>query len=78
MATESLVSNVVGIPARDVWRLLGISGSHFYGLLKTGRFGPEARRMGRAKRYDRDEVLAWFRAGCPCRSRWQTMREGGR
>ena len=68
----------VGLDAAEVSALLGISQSHFFGLLRTGRFGPEARRLGRAKRYDRDEVLAWFRAGCPARARWQAMRGGGR
>ena len=68
----------VGLDAAEVSALLGISQSHFFGLLRTGRFGPEARRLGRAKRYDRDEVVAWFRAGCPARSRWQAMRGGGR
>ena len=68
----------VGVDAAEVSALLGISQSHFFGLLRTGRFGPEARRLGRAKRYDRDEVLAWFRAGCPARPRWQAMRGGGR
>ena len=68
----------VGLDAAEVSALLGISQSHFFGLLRTGRFGPEARRLGRAKRYDRDEVLAWFRAGCPARSRWQATRGGGR
>ena len=79
MPAESLTQAVpIGIDAHGVATLLGISQSHFFGLLRTGRFGPEARRLGRAKRYDRDEVLAWFRAGCPARSRWQTMRGGER
>ena len=68
----------VGLDAAEVSALLGISQSHFFGLLRTGRFGPEPRRLGRAKRYDRDEVVAWFRAGCPARSRWQAVRGGGR
>ena len=57
----------IGIDAHGVATLLGISESHFFALLRTGRFGPQARRLGRAKRYDREEVLAWFRAGCPAR-----------
>jgi predicted DNA-binding transcriptional regulator AlpA len=77
-AESSTQADPIGIDAHTVARLLGISQSHFFGLLRTGRFGPEARRLGRAKRYDRDEVLAWFRAGCPARSRWQAMRGGGR
>jgi predicted DNA-binding transcriptional regulator AlpA len=70
-------TDAVGIDARAVATLLGISVSHFFALQRTGRFGPQARRLGRAKRYDRDEVLTWFRAGCPARARWQAM-QGGR
>ncbi len=72
-----ILTDHVGIDARGVAGLLGISESHFFALLRTGRFGPRARRLGRAKRYDRDEVLAWFRADCPPRERWQAMRRGG-
>jgi predicted DNA-binding transcriptional regulator AlpA len=64
----------IGIDAAGVAQLLGISESHFFALLKTGRFGPEARRLGRAKRYSRSEVLAWFEAGCPSRARWQAAK----
>lgn len=62
------------LTAAQTARLLGISESHLYDLLKEGRFGPEPKRLGRARRFDRDEVLAWFRAGCPNRARWQAMQ----
>ena len=64
-----------GLTAAETALLLGISESHLYDLMKEGRFGPEPRRMGRARRFDRDEVLAWFRAGCPTRARWQVMQQ---
>jgi len=80
MSDNHLIASVepIGLDAAGVAALLGISQSHFFGLLRTGRFGPEPRRLGRAKRYDRDEVLAWFRAGCQARARWQAMQGGGR
>lgn len=68
----------IGLDAAHVSAVLGISQSHFFALLRSGRFGPQARRLGRAKRYDREEVLTWFRAGCPSRARWRAMRGGGR
>ena len=77
MPAESFQADSVGIDAHGVAALLGISESHFFALLRSGRFGPQARRLGRARRYDREEVLTWFRAGCPARSRWQAMRGGG-
>jgi predicted DNA-binding transcriptional regulator AlpA len=58
MPAESLTQAVpIGIDAHGVATLLGISQSHFFGLLRAGRFGPEARRLGRAKRYDRIERI---------------------
>ena len=71
MPAKSLATSdfSIGIDAAQVSALLGISQSHFFALVRTGRFGPEPRRLGRAKRYDRDEVVAWFKAGCPARGR---------
>jgi hypothetical protein len=33
-------------------------------------------RMGRAVRWSRQELVEWFNAGSPARSRWQGMRTG--
>jgi excisionase family DNA binding protein len=84
-STPNPTSSAVGDPiiescaltAAQAARLLGISESHLYDLMKEGRFGPEPKRMGRARRFDRAEVLAWFRAGCPTRARWQALQQRG-
>ena len=68
----------IGLTAADAAVLLGISESHFYCLHKTGRLGPLPVRMGRAVRWSRQELVEWFNAGSPARSRWQGMRTGVR
>ena len=72
--TAPAPADVMGLDAAGVARVLGISSSHFFVLLKTGRFGPTPRRLGRAVRYDADEVRAWFKAGCPARHKWEVVR----
>ncbi len=68
----------LGLTAADAATLLGVSESHFYSLHKTGRLGPLPVRMGRAVRWPRQELVEWFHAGSPPRSRWQAMRRGNR
>jgi len=72
MRSESL-----GISAAEASALLGVSESHFYCLHKTGRLGPLPVRMGRAVRWSRQELVNWFNAGSPPRSRWQAIKRNG-
>ena len=69
-------AEAIGLTAADAAALLGISESHFYCLHKTGRLGPLPVRMGRAVRWSRQELIEWFNAGSPPRSRWIAMRQG--
>jgi predicted DNA-binding transcriptional regulator AlpA len=69
-------AEAIGLSAADAAALLGISESHFYCLHKTGRLGPLPVRMGRAVRWSRQELIEWFNAGSPPRSRWIAMRQG--
>lgn len=64
----------IAIPLAEVAQLLSVSASHLSNLIKQGKFGPAATRIGRAVRYDREEVIDWFKAGCPARHRWQAMQ----
>ena len=64
----------IGLCAADAAALLGVSESHFYCLLKTGRLGPKPVRMGRAVRWSRQELIDWFNAGSPPRNRWEIIR----
>jgi len=47
------------------------------GFLKDWRAGrtPAPIRLGRSVRWDESELDAWIAAGCPCRERWETMKE---
>lgn len=62
---------------RQVAELLGISIAHVSKLLSSGRI-PGPRRLGRAVRWDLDELRHWSASGCPSRSRWDVIRKGGR
>jgi excisionase family DNA binding protein len=64
----------LGLSAAEAAALLGVSESHFYCLHRTGRLGPLPVRMGRAVRWSRKELVDWFEAGSPSRSRWLAMR----
>jgi excisionase family DNA binding protein len=64
----------LGLSAAEAAALLGVSESHFYSLHRTGRLGPLPVRMGRAVRWSRKELVDWFEAGSPSRSRWLALR----
>ena len=66
----------LGLNATDAARLLGISRAHFWKLYSSGRT-PRPRRLGRRTVWSRDELLAWFDAGCPAYNPWQAVRKEG-
>ena len=68
----------IGLTAAEAAALLGVSESHFYTLHKSERLGPLPVRMGRAVRWPRQELIDWFNAGSPPRSRWQALRHSPR
>jgi excisionase family DNA binding protein len=53
--------------------LVGISRAHLHRLRAAGRF-PEAVRLGRALRFDRQELVEWVQAKCPDLAVWRAMR----
>ena len=65
------------VDAKDAAALLGISRAHLHNLRSSGRI-PKPERLGRAVRWSVEELLAWSRAGCPARDRWETLRESSR
>jgi excisionase family DNA binding protein len=74
MGNAAAPGDVLGLDHAGAARLLGISDSHFFALLKSGRIGPTPKRLGRAVRWDRRELESWFAAGCPNRERWTAQR----
>ena len=56
-----------------VAEFLGISERYVWKLNSSGRL-PLPVRLGGATRWVRSELLAWIDAGCPGRSKWETMK----
>ncbi len=61
------------IDAEEVARLLHVSRSTFYSLDASGRV-PRGVKLGRLRRWSRNELCAWIAEGCPPRVRWEAMR----
>ncbi len=53
---------------REVCCLLDISRALFWQMVADGRFGPLAVKMGRCKRWRRNDVERWVAAGLPERA----------
>jgi excisionase family DNA binding protein len=68
-------SNCLLLPAREVAKLLGISVRHVWALLAEGRL-PRPLRLGRAVRWNVDELRAWLAAGGPEIAAWEWNRKG--
>ena len=54
-------------------QILGVSLSHFFSSRKRGRFGPQPVRLGRAVRFDCQEIEAWIAAGTPNAEQWKRI-----
>ena len=61
------------VDAATVAKLLSISTGTIYALSRTQRF-PKPIRLGRAARWNLNELRAWVNCGCPARFRWEIMR----
>lgn len=57
----------------EVAELLGVGRSTLYRLDETGAV-PRGVRIGRMRRWSREELRAWIAAGCPPRVRWEDSR----
>ena len=65
------------VSVATVAKMLDLSRTSVFGLLASGRFGPEPLRLSRrALRFRRDEVERWVLAGLPSRTRWVEMVQG--
>ncbi len=67
--------NCLAIPAAELAERLNVSERHLWGMLKSGRLGPQPLALGRAKRWPVAEIEAWLAAGAPDRAVWQALRE---
>lgn len=62
-------SAAVLINDSEAARLLGISRSMFRKQVAAGQV-PQSIKIGRCRRWRREEVRDWARAGCPPRDQW--------
>jgi excisionase family DNA binding protein len=62
------------ISAARAAALLNIGPTHFYGLIRMGKLGPQGIRLGRSVRWRADELRDWVTAGCPRREVWEAQR----
>ncbi len=68
---------VLAISARELAEMLGISLRQAWRLNAAGKL-PMPIRLGGSVRWNRQEIMDWFRAGCPGRKVWETTREAGK
>lgn len=59
--------------AAEAAALLGIGRSTFLRYDLTG-IVPRGAKLGRVRRWPREELVAWTRAGCPPRVKWEEAR----
>lgn len=67
------VEGVLLVDADTVAKLLSISKSSLHAFNATGQL-PKPVRLGRAVRWNLEELKAWVNCGCPSRYRWETLR----
>ncbi len=66
-------TTVLAMSARELANMLGISLRQCWRLNSCGRL-PKPIRLGGSVRWDRDEILHWFKDGCPDRRTWETRK----
>ncbi len=68
------LAEALAVSARELAGLLGISLRQTWRLNSAGKL-PKPIRLGGSVRWDRQEVLDWFKAGCPDRKAWAAQKE---
>lgn len=60
--------------ARQLSQMLGISLRQCWRLNAAGKL-PRPIRLGGSVRWNRQEIMDWFQAGCPDRRAWDARKE---
>jgi len=68
------LTTALAISARELAELLGISLRQVWRLNSAGKL-PKPVRIGGSVRWNRQEIMDWFAAGCPDRRTWEARRE---
>ncbi len=65
---------VLAIRARNLAEMLVVSVRQIWRLHSAGKL-PKPIRLGGSVRWNRQEVMDWFEAGCPDRRTWDARKE---
>ena len=71
--TQITTTERIGLTVVEVAELLNVSTRHVWAMAATGRM-PAPKRLGRAARWDRAEIEAWFAANCPSAEQWAAIK----
>jgi predicted DNA-binding transcriptional regulator AlpA len=77
LTMNQTVETALLIDIKGLEKMLGRSDRSIYRDESAGRL-PRSLKLGRSKRWRRDEIAAWVEAGCPDRRTWEAMRKPGR
>ena len=64
------------INARAAARLCSVGRSTWQRLDSAGKV-PKPVKLGRRSLWNREEIIAWVRAGCPHRHQWDNLKKSG-
>jgi predicted DNA-binding transcriptional regulator AlpA len=77
VADTAQASAPLRLDAREAARLCSVCRAHWLRMHSAGRV-PAPVRLGRAVRWQTDELREWLAAGCPAAERWQALSEARR
>jgi predicted DNA-binding transcriptional regulator AlpA len=63
----------IAISARQMSQMLGVSLRQCWRLSSAGKL-PKPIRLGGSVRWNRQEIMDWFQAGCPDRRAWEARK----
>lgn len=66
-------ANPIAISARELAQMLGVSLRQIWRLKSADRL-PKAIKLGGSVRWNRQEIIDWFEAGCLDRWTWETRK----
>jgi len=70
---ESPLQEMLAVSARQLAVMLGVSLRQVWRLNASGML-PRPIRLGGSVRWNRREILDWFKSGCPDRRTWEARK----
>jgi len=70
----SSIQEVVAISAKTLASMLSVSVRQVWRLNSAGKL-PQPVRLGGSVRWNHEEIIDWFRVGCPDRRTWEARKE---